>query len=83
MEARPIQRGRPPFSSYPGGLTTREVEVLRLIAEGRSNPAIAAALFISLKTVTHHVTSILSKTGTSNRTAAVAYAARHGLVSWQ
>jgi DNA-binding CsgD family transcriptional regulator/tetratricopeptide (TPR) repeat protein len=83
VASRPIKRGRPPSSSYPGGLTKREVEVLRLIAEGRSNPAIAAELCISLKTVTHHVTSILSKTGTSNRTEAVAYAARHGLVSWQ
>ncbi|MSQ06120.1 MAG: response regulator transcription factor [Dehalococcoidia bacterium] len=65
--------------AYPGGLSQREVEVLRLIALGRSNPEIAEGLFISPNTVAHHVTNILNKTGTSNRTEAATYATRHGL----
>jgi len=79
----PVAPGRPPRSSYPAGLSEREVEVLRLLAAGKTNPDIAAALSISPKTVTHHVTSILSKIGASNRTEAAAYAARTGLVTWQ
>jgi DNA-binding CsgD family transcriptional regulator len=68
---------------YPDGLSQREVEVLRLMALGKSNRDISEELVISLRTVAHHVTSILNKTGASNRTEAAAYAARHGLVSWQ
>ena len=79
----PAGHGRPPRTSYPDGLSQREVEVLALLAAGKTNPEIAAALGISPKTVTHHVTSILSKIGASNRTAAAAYAARTGLVTWQ
>jgi DNA-binding CsgD family transcriptional regulator len=65
--------------TYPGGRTEREVEVLRLIAQGRSNQDIAAELFISPNTVAHHVTNILNKTNTANRTEAATYAAQHGL----
>ena len=60
-------------------LTPRELEVLRLIAIGRSNADIALALAISLNTVATHVRSILGKTGSANRTEAAAYAMRHGL----
>jgi len=54
--------------------------VLRLLAAGRSNREIAAALGISPNTVAHHVGSILTKTGAANRTEAAAYAHRHGLL---
>ncbi len=60
-------------------LSPREVEVLRLIAIGRTNADIAAALAISLNTVATHVRSILAKTGSSNRTEAAALAMRRGL----
>ncbi len=60
-------------------LTDREVEVLKLVASGASNQQIADALFISINTVANHVKNILSKTGTSNRTEATAYAIAQGL----
>jgi DNA-binding CsgD family transcriptional regulator len=65
--------------AWPAGLTGREVEVLRLIAAGHSNRAIAQALYISPNTVLHHVSSIFTKTGVANRAEAAAYATRHGL----
>ena len=69
----------PPTPAWPAGLTGREVEVLRLIAAGHSNRAIAQALFISPNTVLHHVSSIFAKLGVANRAAAAAYATRRGL----
>jgi DNA-binding CsgD family transcriptional regulator len=60
-------------------LSQREVEVLRLLATGKSNRDIADALCISSSTVASHVRHILSKTGCANRTEAAAYALRHGL----
>ena len=57
-------------STYPAGLTQWEVEVLRLLALGRNNREVAEELVISLRTVAHHVTSILTKTGAANRTEA-------------
>ncbi|MEE8465382.1 MAG: tetratricopeptide repeat protein [Dehalococcoidia bacterium] len=63
------------------GLTPREIEVLRLVAQGRSNQEVADELVISLRTVAHHVTSILTKTKSGNRTEAAGYANRHGLIS--
>jgi DNA-binding NarL/FixJ family response regulator len=65
--------------AWPAGLTGREVEVLRLIASGHSNRAIAQALLISPNTVLHHVSSIFVKTGVANRAEAAAYATRQGL----
>ena len=56
------------------------MEVLRLVASGKSNPEIAELLFISPNTVAHHVTNILNKTGSSNRTEAATYAAQHELL---
>ena len=60
-------------------LSQREVEVLHLLAVGKSNREIADALCISLNTVATHVRNILTKTGTANRTEAAAYALRRGL----
>lgn len=67
--------------SLPDGLTAREVEVLHLVAAGRSNRDVAAALFISPHTAANHVRSILQKTSSANRTEAAAYAVRHQLTS--
>jgi non-specific serine/threonine protein kinase len=63
-----------------GSLTHRELEVLRLIAAGRSNKEIAATLFISVPTVKRHVTTILSKLDLPSRSAATAYAHTHALL---
>jgi DNA-binding NarL/FixJ family response regulator len=62
-----------------GGLTPREVEVLALVATGKTNRAIAAELFISEKTVAAHVSSVFTKLGLSSRSAATAYAYAHDL----
>jgi DNA-binding NarL/FixJ family response regulator len=61
-------------------LTDREMEVLKLMAQGRANKEIAATLEISERTVKFHVSSILSKLGATNRTEAVALAAQQGIV---
>jgi predicted ATPase/DNA-binding CsgD family transcriptional regulator len=63
-----------------GGLSKRELDVLRLLVDGRTNQEIAAVLFISPNTVTNHVTNILNKLGLDSRTAAAAWAVRHGVV---
>ncbi len=60
-----------------GDLTRRELQVLALVAEGRTNSEIAATLFLSEKTVAHHITAIFEKVGVSNRVEAATYAVRH------
>ena len=72
------QAGR---TRHPDGLTAREVEVLSLIAAGRTNREIAAALVVSPATVVHHSISIYRKIGARGRTDATAYAVRHGLTA--
>jgi DNA-binding CsgD family transcriptional regulator len=65
---------------HAGGLTEREVEVIALVATGRTNRAIAERLGISEKTVARHLSNIFTKLGLSSRAAATAYAYEHGLV---
>jgi DNA-binding CsgD family transcriptional regulator len=75
--ARSIPRGpRPATRANPAGLTPRQLEVLGLLAGGLENREIAARLYISPKTVEHHVSAILSKLGAQTRTEAVAEALR-------
>ncbi|HET8757990.1 MAG TPA: LuxR C-terminal-related transcriptional regulator, partial [Solirubrobacteraceae bacterium] len=64
----------------PAGLTEREAEVLRLLARGSTNRAIARALAISVKTAGHHVEHIYEKTGCTTRAAAALFAAEHDLL---
>ncbi|HVQ27500.1 MAG TPA: response regulator transcription factor, partial [Planctomycetota bacterium] len=63
-----------------GGLSRRELEVLRLVATGKTNRAIAAELFISERTVERHVSNLFVKLDLSSRAAATAYAYQHQLV---
>jgi DNA-binding NarL/FixJ family response regulator len=70
----------PSAEQHPAGLTAREVEVLRLVAQGATNRQIAATLHISDRTVNTHLTNILNKIGCENRTAAAAFALQNGLV---
>ena len=67
-------------ASRPGGMSPREVEVLRLVANGRTNRDIATELVISERTVDRHVSNIYTKIGVSTRAAATAYAYEHKLV---
>lgn len=62
-----------------GGLTAREVEILRLVATGKTNRAIADDLFLSEKTIARHLSNIFTKLGLSSRSAATAYAYKHDL----
>jgi DNA-binding NarL/FixJ family response regulator len=62
------------------GLTARELEVLRLVAAGKTNRSVAGDLVLSEKTVARHVANIFGKLGVSTRAAATAYAYEHGLV---
>ena len=65
----------------PGGLTRRQVEVLRLVAAGRSNREIAAALVISPRTAEHHVQDVYARIGVATRAGAALYAMEHGLLA--
>ena len=66
--------------TYPAGLTAREVEILRLVAQGKTDAQIAEQLVISPRTVNWHLTSIYSKLDVSSRTAATRYAIEHHVV---
>lgn len=66
---------------WPAGLTTREVEILRLVARGQSNRQIATTLTISPKTAGTHVEHIYTKLGVTNRAVASLFAAKHGLIN--
>jgi DNA-binding NarL/FixJ family response regulator len=61
-------------------LTSRELEILAAIADGRTNPQIAAALYLSPKTVMHHSSSIYRKLGVRGRAEAIAHAYHRGML---
>jgi DNA-binding NarL/FixJ family response regulator len=76
----PVDPAGPTVDSGDGALSGREREVLTLVVRGESNRQIAAALFLSEKTVARHVSNIFGKIGVNSRAAATSYAYQHGLV---
>jgi DNA-binding NarL/FixJ family response regulator len=74
------KRQETPASEYPAGLTAREAEVLRLVAEGMTNAQVAERLYLSPRTVHRHLNSIYRKIGTNSRAAAARFATEHGLL---
>ncbi len=80
IEARRELR-RQTQSARPAGLSRREIEVLRLVAEGRTTSEIASQLFISAKTADHHIQHIYTKIGASNRAAATRWALQNEVVA--
>jgi DNA-binding NarL/FixJ family response regulator len=70
----------PGRASRPGGLSEREVEVLRLVARGLSNREVAERLVVSPRTAEHHVQHIYAKIGVSSRAAAALFAMEHALL---
>jgi DNA-binding NarL/FixJ family response regulator len=66
-------------ASLPGGLSAREVEVLRMVAAGQTNRAIAAELGLSERTIDRHVSNIFAKLAVSSRASATAFAVEHDL----
>ncbi|MBV9808971.1 MAG: AAA family ATPase [Solirubrobacterales bacterium] len=79
--ARAMRGPRASTLADPAGLTRREREVLDQLATGATNPAIAAALHVSERTVAHHVSAILAKLGAATRLAAIEQARNRGLLS--
>ena len=80
LGARSIPRGpRPTTRANPAGLTARELEIMAMLIEGRHNTEIAARLFLSPKTVEHHIGSILAKLDVHARSDVAAAASRLGL----
>ncbi len=73
----------PQTTDYPSGLSQREVEVLRLVAQGKSNREIGDELVITEGTVRRHVSNLYQKIGANNRSEATSYALREGLVSFE
>jgi len=89
QDSETIPAGRPsvpqppapiPSPTYPAGLTAREVEVLRLLAQGWTDAQIAEHLVISPRTVNRHTTSLYSKLNVFSRAAATRYAHEHDLL---
>jgi DNA-binding NarL/FixJ family response regulator len=77
--AEPVPRDEP-AATHPFGLTDRELDVLRLLGQGKTNPEIAVALFISPRTAGVHVTHILRKLDATTRVQAATIADRAGLL---
>jgi predicted ATPase/DNA-binding CsgD family transcriptional regulator len=80
VPARPVAASSLQSSPVPAGLTAREVEVLRLLAQGWTDAQIAEQLVISPRTVNRHTTSIYSKLGVSSRAAALRFVIEHHLL---
>jgi DNA-binding NarL/FixJ family response regulator len=80
LRARPVVARAAAASAARGGLTQRELEVLKLVATGRTNRQIASELVLSEKTVDRHVSNIFAKLDVPSRAAATAYAFRHRLL---
>ncbi len=78
--APPPAAPRATTSSYPAGLTAREVDVLRLVARGRTDAEVARMLMISPRTVNSHLTAIYGKLGVNSRSAATRAAVERDLV---
>jgi DNA-binding NarL/FixJ family response regulator len=78
-ETTAINIGPSPEKRYPSGLTTREVEVLSLVASGLTNAQAAERLSVTPRTVNAHLTSIYSKIGVTSRSGAVRFAVEHDL----
>jgi DNA-binding NarL/FixJ family response regulator len=72
--------GEPVAAQNPGGLTDRELSILKLVAEGLSNLDIASKLYVTEQTVKFHLSNIYRKLGVGNRTEATRYAYRNGLI---
>jgi DNA-binding NarL/FixJ family response regulator len=73
-----LTKGTPAGDTH--GLTPRELQVLRLVAAGKTNAAVATELFLSERTVERHLSNIFTKLDLSTRTAATAWAYEHGLI---
>lgn len=85
LDLTPMSESKPPLRrarrTYPAGLTPREVEVLRLVAQGLSDHEVAEKLVLSPRTINAHLTSIYSKLDVNSRVAATRFAMEHGLAS--
>ncbi|HEX5506225.1 MAG TPA: response regulator transcription factor, partial [Thermomicrobiales bacterium] len=79
LAARLAAATRPSPAAYPAGLSAREVEVLRLVAEGLTDAQVAERLYLSPRTVGQHLRSVYNKLGVSSRLAATRFALEHGL----
>jgi NarL family two-component system response regulator LiaR len=72
-------QNQPDQAASENNLTDREIEILQMVAQGRTNQQIADALFLSERTVRTHITNILAKLRLENRTQAALYALRQGI----
>lgn len=79
-DLRQVDSLEAPAEPAPGGLSAREIQVLRLVAAGMTNRAIAAELYLSERTVHRHISNIFGRIGVNSRAAAAAYAAQHHLL---
>ncbi len=76
--ATKLTRAAQPSTSYPAGLSSREVAVLRLVAQGLTNAQVVKRLYLSPRTVDQHPRSIYGKLGVSSRSAATRFALEQG-----